>query len=642
MTLGQSPGAIGTTNLTSWFKPDNLTVGNVVNWTTAFPTGASAITLSESGAPFPIATKTPPNATSNYNMTIDFSGNSSSNLRALENPAALNLLDNNNSTDEGSFFASYYLPANSSCGGCHVVNYIESGSLPRDGIQFRAKLGTSTGRLAIGSGNSTNASRDYTQDFERDIISYTGNKSGVGTMTAYKKSEIFTGGGASATTGFQGLYFGARRATTTFYNAPFDGYINEIITFNKSLTPLEASKVHTYLSIKYGSTLSNSGGGAQGDYIATDGTVVWDASFAGNYHNNVIGLCREDDEALLQKQSHAFDDTIRIYLNTLATSNDLNSASAASFGNDISYIILGDNQGSMCATPSSSLELPPSCPLYSRLEREWKITKTQFSSSVNLDFKLNGCAIPGSVSSSDLYLLVDDDGNFANGGTTCFTNGDGSGIVINFNGSIITASNLNNIHVPNNTTQFLTIASALPTTPLPIELGSFDVVCSGTQNIIEWRTITEHNNDYFTLEKSIDGINFEELAIIKGAGNSTTESIYNWTDLSRNSELTYYRLTQTDFNGESSVSSTITSTCKSNEDLLFYPNPFNSILRLDSYYSGQMEILDVTGAIIKSETINKGLNSYYLDDIESGHYFMKTTLTNGTVEITKIIKTDTH
>ena len=112
ISFGQSPGGIGTANLTSWFKPDNLSVGNVSNWTTTFPSGGSAITLTDASAPFPVATKTPSNATSNYNMTVDFSGNSTSNLKALENGTALNLLDNNGATDQGSFFASYYLPAN--------------------------------------------------------------------------------------------------------------------------------------------------------------------------------------------------------------------------------------------------------------------------------------------------------------------------------------------------------------------------------------------------------------------------------------------------------------------------------------------------------------------------------------------------
>jgi len=106
LSYTQSPGGVGTANLTAWLKTDNLAVGNVTSWTTTFPTGGSAITLSDLTSPYPIATNTPTGNSSNYNMTIDFTGNTTN--KTLENTNTHNLLDNTSSGDEGTLFVSFY------------------------------------------------------------------------------------------------------------------------------------------------------------------------------------------------------------------------------------------------------------------------------------------------------------------------------------------------------------------------------------------------------------------------------------------------------------------------------------------------------------------------------------------------------
>ncbi|MGB0888633.1 MAG: T9SS type A sorting domain-containing protein, partial [Vicingaceae bacterium] len=61
---------------------------------------------------------------------------------------------------------------------------------------------------------------------------------------------------------------------------------------------------------------------------------------------------------------------------------------------------------------------------------------------------------------------------------------------------------------------------------------------------------TEINNDYFTIEKSEDAVNYEFVEEIVGAGNSNTFKEYNYIDDSYTSGVIYYRLKQTDFDGE--------------------------------------------------------------------------------------------
>ena len=102
-----------------------------------------------------------------------------------------------------------------------------------------------------------------------------------------------------------------------------------------------------------------------------------------------------------------------------------------------------------------------------------------------------------------------------------------------------------------------------PVTPynpssLPIELLEFKGQEKDGVNVISWITSSERNNDYFTLERSRDAINWKVIDYIKGSGNSTTELNYEYLDNNYDSDVyNYYRLKQTDFNGESEIFETI-------------------------------------------------------------------------------------
>ena len=91
--------------------------------------------------------------------------------------------------------------------------------------------------------------------------------------------------------------------------------------------------------------------------------------------------------------------------------------------------------------------------------------------------------------------------------------------------------------------------------PAPIELLSFSVysLSNGTVKI-RWQTLTETNNDFFTIERSRDAEYWEELAYVKGAGNSQETLNYQEIDRQPFLETSYYRLKQTDYNGEFSYS----------------------------------------------------------------------------------------
>ena len=103
-----------------------------------------------------------------------------------------------------------------------------------------------------------------------------------------------------------------------------------------------------------------------------------------------------------------------------------------------------------------------------------------------------------------------------------------------------------------NTSSFVEVVCAA--NPLPIELATFTTTPLDNLVEIRWTTLSEINNAYFTVERSVNGLNWEEVKIVNSYGNSTTTQHYQTKDESPLDGLTYYRLKQTDFDGSYSYS----------------------------------------------------------------------------------------
>ncbi|MBN8703538.1 MAG: hypothetical protein J0M08_10765 [Bacteroidetes bacterium] len=90
---------------------------------------------------------------------------------------------------------------------------------------------------------------------------------------------------------------------------------------------------------------------------------------------------------------------------------------------------------------------------------------------------------------------------------------------------------------------------------LPIELTSFELFSTKRNQVdLEWTTISENNNDFFSIERSSDGVNFTPVGTVDGAGNSMSMLHYKFSDVSAPAGENYYRLKQTDFDGQVTTS----------------------------------------------------------------------------------------
>lgn len=104
--------------------------------------------------------------------------------------------------------------------------------------------------------------------------------------------------------------------------------------------------------------------------------------------------------------------------------------------------------------------------------------------------------------------------------------------------------------------------------PLPVEIDGIKATCENLITQIVWTTVSERDNDYFTIEKTVNGVDYEEMSTVDGAGNSSVKTEYLWTDYTPNKDMVYYRLSQTNFNGVRENFDLITVDCESIDDLL--------------------------------------------------------------------------
>lgn len=172
-----------------------------------------------------------------------------------------------------------------------------------------------------------------------------------------------------------------------------------------------------------------------------------------------------------------------------------------------------------------------------------------------------------------------------------------------------------------------------PEAYLPIYLASF-IVYKENENVnIKWQTSSEINNDYFTVQRSFDGEMFEDISIVKGAGNSTVEKKYQYIDkLQTNFKTIYYRIKQTDYDGKYtySVVKNVNNNNGISTTLNFYPNPGKgdllNIIVSNSEQKYNLEIYSLAGQLIFSniiETVNSESTVKFAERLNPGVYLLK-------------------
>lgn len=188
--------------------------------------------------------------------------------------------------------------------------------------------------------------------------------------------------------------------------------------------------------------------------------------------------------------------------------------------------------------------------------------------------------------------------------------------------------------------------------PLPVTLSHFSGNRSSGLIALEWTTLSESANDFFNIEKSIDGKRFNSEGKVKGSGTSTMIHHYDFMEADTWEPVIYYRLKQFDFNGAYNYSPTIALPLKGKGKLSInvYPNPIGKGNELDIHLTGLSEgkdvlkITDLTGRIVfrkqfvhqDSNTIDEFINTS--EFLESGCYIVSLVSNNEVAGVKLIVK----
>jgi hypothetical protein len=200
--------------------------------------------------------------------------------------------------------------------------------------------------------------------------------------------------------------------------------------------------------------------------------------------------------------------------------------------------------------------------------------------SKNIFWLINGAATINNYSVIRGTVICNNAASILNIGATV------DGAIFTTGGDITTTTDtIRNLNITSTNVPRITCNCEIIST-LPIKLLSFTGVCYNQSIILKWSTATETNNDYFSIEQSIDGINWRIVTKVDGAGNSSSLKNYSVIDIEPFNDISYYRLKQTDFNGVFKYSAIIAiENCREDiSELAIYPNPANKTLNL--FYGG--------------------------------------------------------
>jgi hypothetical protein len=185
----------------------------------------------------------------------------------------------------------------------------------------------------------------------------------------------------------------------------------------------------------------------------------------------------------------------------------------------------------------------------------------------------------------------------------------------------------------------------LASSPLPVELVAFNAKKEENTVALTWQTAMEKNNDFFTVERSVNGLEFTAIGNVKGAGTTTIAQSYNLIDEKPLNGISYYRLKQTDFDGKFEYSKIVKVEFTGKEaglSLNAYPNPTSDFVNLQINglnETATLQVMDMTGRLIYVQNIAKGTKQSELNlgNYPAGMYQLKMVSPKGTSYL-KVIK----
>jgi len=186
-----------------------------------------------------------------------------------------------------------------------------------------------------------------------------------------------------------------------------------------------------------------------------------------------------------------------------------------------------------------------------------------------------------------------------------------------------------------------TTSAQIQCNKLPVELISYTGEVKTDGNLLKWATASEIENDYFTLEVSTNATQFSAIHTEAGNGTVSVPSYYSFLDRDAVAGTSYYRLSQTDYDGTTVVVGIVELTRGEStlSIISIQPNPvvsdFELVFETPTSTNVTISIVDLAGKLMFNEVVqtNAGLNNLEIvsNDYPSGVYFVKIISTDNVI-----------
>lgn len=590
----QGPGGINSTSkLSMWLKADDLNLTNgaaVATWADATSNGNDAEQSSANKRPSFVSS-----SSMNSMPAVSFSGGSN-------NTTSDNLeVDDNDNLDNSARLTFYAAVRLNSVGSPNVQaifgKRISSGSAPQwaytwyfyTSNRLYLDLNSLNNRFSTSSAFVNNTNYLLTMVYDGGLATGQRAKQFISGALNVTASESST----SIINSTQNLYIGTMNNN---YGKYFSGLMGELMIFNDTLSTTEKILVDNYLSAKYNTSLTSNN--------------LYDEDDGGNgdFDYDVAGIGQNTDGTSVSNAQGTG-------MVTVQNPDNLGSGEWFIWGHDNGVL---DSWG-VVDTPAG---------VQAKIARNWRVSETGEVGDIDISFDLSD--VPNSITTSDLRLLIDTDNDGVFSDETVAGGGVISGAV-NTSGSTYQWTN---VDIDDN--QRFSIGSINESqTPLPVELIDFSGTWDANNRITEifWSTASELNSDYFIVEHSTDGLNWELLLQVKAHNNSQSKKDYRVVDETNKPTLSYYRLTQFDLEGHLKpypAIKVIRDKRDAQSPISITPNPVTSELNLSHSIKGKLnfKVINAIGQDVSNglEVLKNQDNQLRLNvsNLKNGLYYIVT------------------
>ncbi|MEQ9098821.1 MAG: DUF2341 domain-containing protein [Imperialibacter sp.] len=591
ITGNAGPGGVGNQNNNQlWLRANDLSLSDGVAVTSWPDVSGNGLTAVSSG----VGTEEPTfnaNAVNTSLPSVSFDGGDFLNLGT---PAGLNLIPG---TDSWSFFIVYNV-AGATPQGTFFSKATSTGGTRQYQYTIDDDTGTSRfssfigGNLAVGSVVATN---------DWFVSSHTNNTATRDSWTNEGADFVGVGIGTGQVPTAEVL-IGARRdaGPTTGSGFHLTGDIAEIAMYDGEVNTAQRIIIDNYLSAKYDIDISASG----------NDVYTMDDPGNGDYDFEVAGIGRAADGSV----------------HTDARGSGILRVWNPSDLDDGEFMFWGHDNASISSTTKAVGTDVDGTVIEEKLSRNWIVAKTGDVGTVSISFDFSG--VGGSPLGSNLRLLVDRDGDFSTNDVTPLA-GTVSNKIAVFSGVSLQDGDR------------FSLGNTDVSVPLPVELLSFSATAANSQVTLEWATGSELNNDFFSVESSIDAQIWQEILQVKGVGTTSEKQTYRAVDHQPYPGKSFYRLKQTDFDGTISYSDVEKVDFTLSSDLTIYPNPSGNRFKLrgsNSFNPSHVKIYNTAGQEINPKiTVASGELMIDLVSYPSGVYILHFPI-NGSLQSFRLVK----